>query len=86
MSKPKKLSEQLSDHIKVNPDYWGIRCKICGDVFTMGEMIRKHKDRQKDAPTGMYYVKCPVCGKEDFLTIPEIFMASRGLFRKGRVH
>ncbi len=52
----------------------GIRCLRCGEIFTMGMMLKKYKERQKSAPPGMYYAKCPGCGKEDHLTLPEIFL------------
>lgn len=58
---------------KIDPDAWWIRCrkKTCGAMFNAGEMLRAYKDMQKYTPPGTYFVKCPGCGKEDFLTDPE---------------
>lgn len=69
----------LVDAAHVDPDHWGIRCRTCGDIFSMGDMLRAHTDRQRNAPPGMYYAKCPTCGKEDYLTRPEVFLKSQSL-------
>lgn len=68
----------------INPEMWGIRCKKCGDVFSAGEMLKKYKVRQQDAPPGKYYVKCPTCGTEDFLTDPEQLAIAQHLDLKAR--
>jgi ribosomal protein S27AE len=64
---------------RVNPEYWGIRCKRCGATFTMADMLRTHRDKQRDAPPGMFYAQCPACGLSDWLTNPDIFLTQRRL-------
>ncbi len=63
--------------MSINPEFYMIRCKRCGEFFTLALMLKTYRDRQRDAPPGKIFVRCPKCRVTEFLNDPNVALLLR---------